>query len=209
MKLTSTDAEKLLKKFEKDSKAKGIIAHCMCVGRCAKTLADALIQKGFDIDADRVAAMGIVHDIGKLIPEKGSHVIVGYNYLKNLGYDEEYCSVCMTHSYLNGDILCTAGGIPDDIPVRTEYLKNHEYTIYDKIINLCDLLCTHEIITIDKRLIDIMVRRGVYSNTVYNIVETQKLKKMFDEMLGYDVYDLYPEIKEHLWLPAKFGGHFL
>ena len=37
---------------------------------------------------------------------------------------------------------------------------------------------------IDKRLIDIMIRRGAYSNTQYHIKETYKLKKYFDELLG-------------------------
>lgn len=36
-----------------------------------------------------------------------------YNYLKDKGYDEDYCNICLTHSYLNNDIICIAGGIPD------------------------------------------------------------------------------------------------
>ncbi len=30
---------------------------------------------------------------------------------KELGYDDEYANICLTHSYLNNDIYCTAGGI--------------------------------------------------------------------------------------------------
>ena len=47
----------------------------------------------------------------------------GYYYLKELGYDDEYANICLTHSYLNNDIYCTAGGIPTDIPFRTEFIK--------------------------------------------------------------------------------------
>lgn len=32
--------------------------------------------------------------------------------LNEKGYDEEYCNICITHSYLNNDIVCTTGGVP-------------------------------------------------------------------------------------------------
>lgn len=111
----------------------------------------------------------------------------GYKYIKELGYDDEYANVCLTHPYLNNDVVCTAGGIPEDIPFRTEFIKNHEYTIYEKLINLCDLMCTNVVMTVDKRLIDIMLRKGAYSNTQYHLKETYKLKAFFDDKLGYNL----------------------
>ncbi len=127
----------------------------------------------------------------------------GYNYLKDKGYDEEYCDICLTHSYLNNDIICTAGGVPNlkDNLFLTEFIKNHNYTIEEKIINICDLMCPQggsKVYTIDKRLIDIIIRRGAYSNTQYHIKETYKLKAYFDNLLGYNLYDLFPKIKENL-----------
>ena len=80
----------------------------------------------------------------------------------------------------------------------TEFIKNHEYTIYEKIINLCDLMCTDIIMTVDKRLIDLIIRRGAHENTQYHIKETYKLKEYFDNLLGYNLYNLFPEIKENL-----------
>ena len=75
-----------------------------------------------------------------------------------------------------------------------------EEKIAEKLINLCDLMCPQggKVFTIDKRLIDIMIRRGAYSNTQYHIKETYKLKEYFDNLLGYNLYDLFPEIKENL-----------
>ncbi|MBQ7141078.1 MAG: hypothetical protein IJO32_06215 [Bacilli bacterium] len=112
-----------------------------------------------------------------------------------LGYDDEYCNICLTHSYLNNDVVCTAGGIPIDIPFRTEFIKNHEYTIYEKIINLCDLMCTKKRMILEQRLIEIMIRRGCHENTVYHITEAQKLKKEFDDILGCSVYSLFDDIE--------------
>ena len=122
--------------------------------------------------------------------------------LTKKGYDEEYCNICITHSYLNNDIICTAGGVPNpkDKPYIAEFVKTHKYTIEEKLINLCDLMCPQggKVFTIDKRLIDIMIRRGAYPNTQYHVKETYKLKAYFDDLLGYNLYDLFPEIKNNL-----------
>lgn len=75
---------------------------------------------------------------------------------------------------------------------------SHNTRNYEKIINLCDLMCTTKVFTIDKRLIDLMMRRGAYSNTQYHIKETYKLKEYFDNLLGHNLYDLFSEIKENL-----------
>lgn len=193
MKLTSSEALKLLEEAEKLTSDLGWIKHSKCVGETAE-----IIAKKLNLDAEKAKTLGYIHDIGKRTGEFKNHVMNGYNYLKELGYDDEYCNICLTHSYLNNDYMCTAGGIPTDIPFRTEFIKTHEYTIYEKIINLCDLMCTSVVNTIDKRLIDILIRRGAYENTQYHVKETYKLKKYFDDLLGYNLYDLFPEIKDNL-----------
>lgn len=195
--LTSKEAMNILENSRNKTKNDGWIDHSICVGNCAGKIAKSLKDKGYDLDVDKAITFGYIHDIGKLF-SFSNHVMKGYYYLKEQGYDEEYCNICLTHSYLNNDVFCTAAGIPDDISFRTEFIKNHHYTMYEKIINLCDLMCTKKVFTIDKRLIDIMLRRGIYSNTKYHIKETYKLKTYFDNLLGYNLYDLFPEIKDNL-----------
>ena len=200
--LTSKEARNLLEIERKNAKDDRWIEHSICVGDSAGILAKALNEKGYNIDVDKAITLGYIHDIGKYNGESRGHVMRGYEYLKNKGYDEEYANICLTHSYLNNDILCTAGGVPDKEknPFLTDFIKNHEYTIEEKLINLCDLMCPqgNKVFTIDKRLIDIMIRRGAYSNTQYHIKETYKLKQYFDDLLGYNLYDLFSEIKENL-----------
>ena len=202
MKLTSKEARELLEIERKKTKDDRWIEHSICVGDSAGRIAKALNENGYDVDIDKAITLGYLHDIGKYNGESQGHVMRGYEYLKNKGYDEEYANICLTHSYLNNDILCTAGGVPDKEknPFLTDFIKNHEYTIEEKLINLCDLMCPqgNKVFTIDKRLIDIMIRRGTYSNTQYHIKETYKLKEYFDNLLGYNLYDLFPEIKENL-----------
>lgn len=202
MKLTSKEAKELLENERPNTKDDRWIKHCINVGNSAGKIAKALAQKGINVDVDKTITLGYLHDIGKYNGESHGHVMRGYKYLKEKGYDEDYCNICLTHSYLNNDIICTAGGVPDinANPFLTNFIKNHEYSIEEKIVNLCDLMCPQDtkVFSIDKRLIDIMIRKGAYSNTQYHIKETYKLKEYFDNLLGYNLYDLFPEIKDNL-----------
>lgn len=193
MKLTLEKAREMLEEARKKSTDDRWINHSICVGNTAGKIAEKL-----NLDVNYAKTLGYIHDIGRGIGDSKDHVMNGYYYLKELGYDDEYANICLTHSYLNNDIYCTAGGIPTDIPFRTEFIKNHEYTIYEKIINLCDLMCTDIIMTVDKRLIDLIIRRGAHENTQYHIKETYKLKQYIDEQLGFNLYDLFPSIKDNL-----------
>ena len=192
MKLTSDIALELIENFRNKMEDTRWIDHSICVGNSAGKIAESL-----SLDIDKAKTLGYIHDIGKGIGEFKEHVMNGYKYIKELGYDDEYANICLTHSYLNNDVNCTAGGFPKDIPFRTQFVKEHEYTIYEKIINLCDLMCTNVNMTLEKRLVDIMLRKGVHENTVYHIKEAQKLKKEFDEMLGFNVYKLFPDVLEN------------
>ncbi len=202
MKLDSIEAKNLLEQERQNAKDDKWIEHCICVGNSAGIIARALKGKGYDVDIDKTITLGYLHDIGKYSGESHGHVMRGYKYLKDKGYDDEYCNICLTHSYLNNDVVCTAGGVPnpEDNLFLTEFIKKHQYTMEEKLINLCDLMCLqgNKVFTIDKRLIDIMIRRGAYSNTQYHIKETYKLKEYFDNLLGYNLYDLFPEIKDNL-----------
>ena len=202
MKLHSIEARNLLEQERQKAKDDKWIEHCICVGDSAGIIAKSLKEKGYDVDIDKTITLGYLHDIGKYSGESHGHVMRGYEYLKDKGYDKEYCNICLTHSYLNNDVVCTAGGVPNpkDNPFLTEFIKKHEYTMEEKLINLCDLMCPQggKVFTVDKRLIDIMIRRGAYSNTQYHIKETYKLKVYFDNLLGYNLYDLFPEIKDNL-----------
>ena len=50
----------------------------------------------------------------------------------------------------------------------------------------------------DTDFISCVLWKGVAENTQYHIKETYKLKEYFDILLGYNLYDLFPEIKDNL-----------
>lgn len=198
MKPTSVEILNILNDARGKTPDDGWIFHSISVGEVCARLATALKEKGYDLDVDKARTLGLLHDIGKITGKFNGHVMNGYYYMKEMGYDDEYCNIALTHSYLNNDYLCTAAGIPDDIPFRTEFVRHHEYTLYDKMVNLGDLMCTRKILTVDKRLVELVIRRGAYSNTQYHMKETYKLKEYFDKLLGYDLYELFPEVKINL-----------
>ena len=137
MKLTSDEVRTILENFRGTTQSDKWIDHCICVGNTAGRIAQALKEKGYDVDVDKTITLGYLHDIGKYTGESHGHEISGYNYLKDKGYDEEYCNICITHSYLNNDIVCTAGGVPnpDDKPFIAEFIKTHKYTHNRRKIN--------------------------------------------------------------------------
>ena len=99
MKLQSIEARKLLEIERQNAKDDKWIEHCICVGNSAGIIARALKEKGYDVDIDKTITLGYLHDIGKYSGESHGHVMRGYEYLKSKGYDDEYCNICLTHSY--------------------------------------------------------------------------------------------------------------
>lgn len=206
MKLTSKDARDLLEQERKNVKDDRWIEHCICVGDTAGIIATSLVNKGYNVDIDKVVALGYIHGIGKKFNEHGGvfpHAINGYNYIKKLGYDEQYASICIKHSFLNNDIDCISNNRDETDKSNPyynfvkEYIKN-EYSIEEKIINLCDLMCTTKTLTVEKRMIDLLLRHGVFAKTHYHLEQTMKLKEYFDNLLGYNLYELIPTIKDNL-----------
>jgi len=193
MRLTVEKAKELLDRARPEPLNTGWIRHSISVGDTAAVIAKALNLE----DPERARALGYVHDIGKYENPRDVewHDVLGYEYLCDEGIDEQDAFICLTHSYINGDYTCVAGKILEEHPLRCEILQEHKYTIYEEIINLCDLMCLFETMTMEKRLIDLLVRKGVHDHTHYHITEALKLKQKFDEMLGYNLYDLFPHIQ--------------
>lgn len=114
------------------------INHSICVGNVAGKIAKAL-----NLDEDLAKTLGYIHDIGKRFDSCESgvfpHAMNGYEYIKSLGYGEEYAGICIKHSFLNNDIDCISNDRDetDRTNPNFEFVKNYikdEYTIYEKIL---------------------------------------------------------------------------
>ncbi len=167
------------------------VKHCIFVAIAAGRIAERL-----NLDSDYAIALGYIHDIGRKISHP-NHTIAGYEYMIENGYQEEARS-CLTHSFIDNNIYYTAGGIPEP-QWRFDYMNNFlvstELTSYDNIVQLCDLFCLETgFTTIERRLLDITVRKGVYDTSLVHFEKTMELKVRIEEMLGCSLYDLFPEI---------------
>ena len=169
------------------------ILHSIYVGEAAKKIAN-----GIGINSEKAIIYGYIHDIGRKI-NHNNHIIEGFKYLVNQGYIEE-ARYCLTHSFIDNDISKTAGGGPKDeesYNFINNYLKNNPHNIYDNIIQLCDLFCLETgYTTIEKRLLDISLRKGIYDNSYSHYQAAIDLKARIERGLNYSLYTLFSEISD-------------
>lgn len=181
------------KDFEEDKNR--WILHCLYSG-----IAAGRIAKKLGIDSDYATALGYIHDIGRRISHP-KHITEGYKYLKALGYEQE-ARICLTHSFIDNDITLAAGPFP---PIEMYYtimsqLNQENCSIYDNIIQLCDLFCKETgFTTLEKRILDISLRKGVSPSSRKHFESAVALKEKIEKKMGCGLYELFPEIpKEDL-----------
>ena len=198
-KITSNEAYQLLIKdtikdkndfFKEENKW---ILHSLYVGSAARRIATKL-----ELDGDYAASLGYIHDIGRKFSHD-NHLIEGYKYLTDKGFHNE-ARICLTHSFIDNDINLTAGGGPkskETYDFINSFLEKSPKNIYDNIIQLCDLFCLETgFTTIEKRILDITKRKGIYDNSYNHFMKTIELKERIEEMMECNLYDLFPEIKK-------------
>lgn len=197
MRLTKALAEELLNDAWQNPMNHSWITHCRAVGHASGVIAESIGE-----DADFAEALGMIHDIGKKdTKEVVFHDILGYEYMKKLGFDDASSAVCLTHSYLNNDDTCVAGGYLPENEFRTDFIRHHQYTECEKIVNLCDLMCKDVQMTFEERMIDLLTRKGVHPNSAYHLMEAFKLKNYFDAKVSGGIYSLFPDL--HLMNGSK------
>ncbi len=167
------------------------VKHCIYVGVAAGRIAERL-----NLDVDYAISLGYIHDIGRKISHP-NHVIDGYYYMIEHGYIEEARS-CLTHSFIDNNIYNAAdkvSGPKERFDFINDFLKSIELTSYDNIVQMCDLFCLETgFTTIEKRMLDIYVRKGVYDVTKPHFNKIMELRKRLEEKMGCSLYDLFPEI---------------
>ena len=191
MKIPSpAEAEKLLS--EANTMNPGAWAdHSKIAGQCAEKIA---LRAG--MDEDIAYALGLLHDIGRRYGVTDMrHIYDGYTFLNELGYTD-FAHVCLSHSFpvdckdiraYIGENDCTA----DENAVITDYLSHTVYDDYDLLIQLCDALAyAAGACQVEKRLIDVTIRKGFNDFTIFKWQQYLKLKTYFDEKTGTDIYKL-------------------
>ena len=166
------------------------IDHNKTAAVCAKHIA----EKCEGMDADVAYVMGLLHDIGR----RGGvmdmrHIYAGYEFMLSLGY-EDSARICLTHSYpyknikaYNGQNDCS----DKETTFIASFIDSVEYNDYDRLIQLCDAISFPNGPTyVEKRLVDVVLRRGFNDLTIPKWKAFLELKTYFDEKTGTDIYKL-------------------
>ena len=193
MKLAKEQAYNLLIDGLENPETIGYVPHCRYVGDLAGMIAGEM-----GLDAEYATVLGYLHDIGRKV-DPGNHMYAGYKFLKDSGYDE-YAFICLTHSFLNNDIECICGRL---LPPESEgyeevkaFVKSHENTDYDRIIQTCDLLCLHTGgTTLDERIDDIESRKGTHAKSKQHRETAVAQKAYIENKIGHSIYDFYKYLK--------------
>jgi hypothetical protein len=172
----------------------GWVAHSVLTGSAAKRIATAT----GDMDPDRAFVLGLLHDIGRVHGPSGlKHVTDGYKYLLHRGLSD-CAGVSLSHSFPDANLDSYLGDMDvdkDDCAFLSAYLGTASFTMYDRLIQLCDFLATGEGYCVaEVRMVDVVLRHGVREvphakwNAIFRIMHDLNHK------IGSVVYSLLPGI---------------
>ncbi len=150
------------------------------------------------LDPSTAFVLGYLHDIGR---REGvtdlRHTLDGYCFLRNLGFDDA-ARICLTHSFPIKNIGAGSGEWDcshDEYEFVRSFIEQIEYTEYDKLIQLCDSLALPTgFCLVEKRLVDVALRRGVNEQTVDKWKAFLMIQKDFEQVIGGSIYKLLPGV---------------
>lgn len=165
--------------------------HSRVVADCAKKVA----LNCDDMNPDKAYIVGLLHDIGRRFGVTNlAHVIDGYHFLMNLGYDEA-AKICITHSFAIKDINTYIGiaDVPKEEYEETIYLiSNYIYDDYDRLIQLCDSIAmANGAADLKTRMDDVEKRYGYYPENKRK--EHFKIKDYFENKMQKNLYQVVNE----------------
>lgn len=152
-----------------------------------------------ELDPEKSFVLGYLHDIGRREGVSSMrHTIDGYNFLKDLGYDEA-AKICLTHSFPLKNVDAVFGRwdcSKEEYNKVKAFLNEVDYTIYDKLIQLCDALALPSgFCLLEKRMVDVLLRHGVNKFVVQKWKETFKIKKEIENKIGKSIYAVLPNVR--------------
>lgn len=177
--------------------------------RNAAKVMEALAIKA-ELDSNLAYIMAMTHDIGRGEPctegdfkpkeQRRGHEIVGYEILCEKGYPE-LAKSCITHSITPFDMSYSNNRNmffenKKDIAFIEDFVKTHKLTIYDKMLQLCDLTCGYKGFKTPEHLVVEVINNyyggvppsdGSYEARVEYF---RPIKAKLDELCKTDVYEL-------------------
>jgi hypothetical protein len=169
--------------------------------RLAAQAARRIASRISALDPEAAYVLGLLHDIGRREGVYGMrHVVDGYRFMTAQGYAGA-ARICLTHSYPLPAVAsgsATWDGTQEEYEFTQAYLDGFEYTLYDRLIQLCDgISMASGYCLIEKRMVDVALRYGINSLTLAKWRAFLAIKDEFDRLAGCPVYGLLPGIVEN------------
>ena len=98
--------------------------------------------------------------------------------------------------------------IPLHVQIQlSEILNQIEWTIYDKLIRVCDALADDKgFSTIEKRIVSAAIRNGINSNSPISWKNYFTIKQEIENIIHKSIYRLLPNIEESIYTDMALIG---
>ena len=161
-------------------------SHSLYVAKAAYAMA-----KKLHLDYEKAYAMGILHDIGRSLTDgQFRHIAMGYECMMELGYTD-IARICLTHSFPLQDIYTYVGKMDVSKEEQEKFqilLKQCEYDIYDRLIQLCDSISTDKgYVLPEQKFVANAFKYGMKSNTFDKWKKVLEIYNLFEEKIGMDI----------------------
>lgn len=173
------------------------VDHSRYVAKAAEILAPAI-----GMDQDKAYVLGLLHDIGRRIGFCGQkHIYAGYVYALEKGWTD-VARISLTHSYYFNDAnigVSTYDGDAQEFEFVKKYISEIEFNDEDRLLQLSDALgCSEGFCILEKRIVDVALRYGELPEMIKKWRKMFEVKNYFDSLVGENIYNLLPGIKDNL-----------
>lgn len=173
------------------------VSHSIYVAQAA----EAIAARHPEMDPQAAYILGYLHDIGRREGVTSMrHAVDGYRYLVGLGYPDAG-RICLTHSYPIKSAAAGSSiwdGTEEEYRFVQEYLDQIEFTLYDRLIQLCDSIALPDgFCLMEKRLVDVVRRYGFNDLTILKWDAFFNIKAEFEAAIGQSIYRLLPGVIEN------------
>lgn len=173
------------------------IQHSFYVGSAAKIIATYHPI----LDPDIAFILGYLHDIGRRVGRTDMrHTLDGYCFLAEKGF-EFAARICITHVFPLKNVDSVAGEwdcTQQELDFIKEYISGVEFDEYDKLIQLCDAIASPSGFSlVEKRLMDVALRRGVNEFSVDRWKAFLNIQQDFESAIGQSIYQVLDGVVEN------------
>ena len=173
------------------------VQHSFFVGKAA----EAIAEHHSKLDPQTALILGYLHDIGRRAGVADMrHTLDGYYFLTEKGFDHA-ARICITHVFPLKHINSVAGKwdcTKLEFDFLNEYLSKIKFDEYDRLIQLCDAIALPSgYCLVEKRLMDVALRRGVNEFSVPRWKAFLEFQKEFEREIGQSIYKVLDGVVEN------------